>query len=943
MRPRLVEDLAAGRAAGDIGPPADEVAAVPFLGRGAELRELFARAAAAVTGQRQIVVIEGIHGIGKTALLTHTLAQLAGFSKLRADCAGGVAADQLIRQAFQAAQVVPNARSPGSLLTATRAMMAASGPLAIALDNLDRIDAYSADELSQTLPALLSSPLLVIVAIRDPWPPSHRDAPPVERLRRQLDGGQLAGANLSRLRLGELSLAETGQLIDRMAGGARPAQQVAEQLHRYTGGHPGLLSALLRQGQALTRTDPADRLGLFEPFVVDILREVSALPAPSLDLLTALAVTQEPWPLATVGSVAQVEEPFEALEPLLDAGLAEWFPAQTVAPVAIRYPLYRDVIYRSTPAARRDALHARASSFAIGTQSWAHQVAASRTSEPTLALTLEQEAERYYLAGDNEQAGTLLRWSVDATTDRSERDRRLLLAARWSLTLRAVDWGPQLESCLTRWPPSAPRSLILGLLAEAAGRYGQARGLLAQAQELARTDDSALVLRPDLELAMALVCADLGDVDTQYRLAAEVLTLDGLSAVQRGWAEYHVADAWGRVHGPQAALAKLAVLAASEPTVDSGSGQGGPVISPSVRLWTRATLQVLSGRLHDARSDLIRLLRAADRSAVDSVLPMAHAYLGYTHYLLGDWKAAEHAADQAVTALSGQAVARLRVPAHAVAACVDAAAGRSDAAARHVQTAWHWYAECAPEDFAVFPALAAATAAQARGDYGRMLAALQPLLAGTAQGRREWHDVWWRPLYVEALIGTGQLAAARYALDRLAGLADDPENPSVTVVWLDAWLAAASNDQPGAKARFDEASVRPAAPDDVPLHQARLEHEHGRYLMSGRTRRTAIGALRRAYELYRDLGARPFAERCARDLELCGALAGVPAHGGALAVLSSRERRIAYLAAQGLTNQEISAEVFVSTKTVEYHLSNVFAKLGISSRRQLPARLGRDE
>ena len=60
------------------------------------------------------------------------------------------------------------------------------------------------------------------------------------------------------------------------------------------------------------------------------------------------------------------------------------------------------------------------------------------------------------------------------------------------------------------------------------------------------------------------------------------------------------------------------------------------------------------------------------------------------------------------------------------------------------------------------------------------------------------------------------------------------------------------------------------------------------------------------------------------------------------AVLSSRERKIASLAAEGLTNQEISAEVFVSAKTVEYHLGNVFAKLGISSRRQLQARLGEE-
>ena len=91
-------------------------------------------------------------------------------------------------------------------------------------------------------------------------------------------------------------------------------------------------------------------------------------------------------------------------------------------------------------------------------------------------------------------------------------------------------------------------------------------------------------------------------------------------------------------------------------------------------------------------------------------------------------------------------------------------------------------------------------------------------------------------------------------------------------------------------------------------------------------------------------GAQPFADRCATELAACGAQPSVSAQdrqgADAFPVLSPRERRIAYLAAQGLTNQEIAGEVFVSAKTVEYHLSNVFAKLGISSRRQLSARLG---
>lgn len=914
-RPRS-EPAAAGR----------EGMARRFVGRRAELREISGRAAQALGGSQQTVVIEGRPGIGKTALLLRALEQLTGYSQLHADCALGSAVDQLISDAGLG----------GGLLAAVSTMVEEGGPVAIALDNAQDIDPESAAEISLALAALRAAAVLVIAAVDQPWRSDSGEKPHFRRFHRQL----LAGRGASRIQLAELSVAETGQMLDRL--GAAVSEQAAERLHRYTGGNPALLVVLLRQGLMIAHTAPADLLGLFDPLVTSILRAVSSLPRASSDLLAAMAVSDEPWPLAIAGSVAGVEDPFEALEPLLESGLVEWFPDETVAPVAIRYPLYRDVIYRSLPAAHRQSLHDLAASFAVGTRAWAHRVAAARTSEPTLSAMLEHEASRYYLAGDSERAGTLLMWSA-AAADPRERERYLMQAARWWLALRAIDWGPRVETCLARLAPSAPRSMIMGLLAEAAGRYAEARALLADADELARdsgAESSGRDLRPDIHLAMALVHADLGDADAEYQVADDLLARDDLPGPQRAWAEYHAADARGRLNGPEAALRTLAELS-PDTLIDGEAGEGA---GQTVRLWARGSWRLRTGRLRPASDDLERMLRAGDRTAVASVTPMARAYLAYVRYLLGDWKAAELAVAQAVAELRGHAVARLRVPVHAVAACVDAAAGRSESAARHVQVAQRWHAEAGPADYAVFPALAAATMAQARGDYRRMAVVLASLAGEPATSGSHSHQWWWQPLHVEALIGTGQLGAAQRALDRLIDLVGVPHRQSATVTWLEAWLAAVRHDELKARALFGEAAARSPAPEDVPLHRARLEHEYGRYLMSGRNRRAAIGQLRRAYELYRSLGARPFAERCASDLEACGvhassAGAGQPG-GGTLPVLSARERRVAHLAAQGLTNQEIAGELFISAKTVEYHLGNVFAKLGISSRRQLATRLG---
>ncbi len=904
-----------------------------FAGRRAELREISARAASAASGTRQTVVIEGRPGIGKTALLLRALEQLVGFSLLIADCARGGAADQLPIQATRAQDRLPVSRPRLGFLPALRAMLDEGAPVAIALDNAHWIDAESAAEFSAALSALRSAALLVIVAVREPWLPDPGGEPEADLFRQYLLAG---GGMASQLSLSELSVAEVGQLLDRAGPGV--PELAATRLHRYTGGHPALLSVLLDQGLSIEHASPADLLGLYDPLVTGILRAVSIIPAPSRELLAAMAVSDEPWPLAILGSVAGVDDPFTALEPLLDAGLVQWHPAEAVAPVSIRYPLYRDVIYRSLPAALRETLHTRAASFAIGTRAWAHQVAATPDAEPALAAMLVEEAERYYRAGESERAGRLLMWSVTVTADPREREDRLVQAARWWLTLRGVDWGPRLESCLARWPSSAPRSLVLAVLAEVAGHYSQARALLAEARDLA--ERSMLALCPDIDLAMALLHADLGEAEAEYQVAETLLGQGDLPGVHRGWAEYCAADGWSRINGPAAALDKLAILV-GESEFDGRGADGHKAVSQSVRLWTRGSLRLLSGRLRDGVEDLARMLGTGDRAAVDSVAPMAQAYLGYAHYLLGNWQAAQETAGQALAALTGHAVRRLRVPVHAIAACIDAAAGRSEPAARHLLAAQRWLAECAPRDYVVFPVIAAATVAQAHGEYNRMLTALQPLLADPGLGKS--YQAWWQPLHVEGLIGTGQLAAAQHALGRLADLADATGHLAATVAWLDAWLAAAGHDELRARARFDYAAAQPPGRDDVPLHRARVEHEYGRYLMSRRNRRAAIERLRRAYEQYRALGARPFAERCAGDLETCGAQVPSPAglpEGEAFAALSSRERRIAYLAAQGLTNQEIAGEIFISAKTVEYHLGKVFAKLGISSRRQLSARLG---
>jgi DNA-binding CsgD family transcriptional regulator len=124
----------------------------------------------------------------------------------------------------------------------------------------------------------------------------------------------------------------------------------------------------------------------------------------------------------------------------------------------------------------------------------------------------------------------------------------------------------------------------------------------------------------------------------------------------------------------------------------------------------------------------------------------------------------------------------------------------------------------------------------------------------------------------------------------------------------------------------------------MPFEHALLSLDNGRRLRAAGNRPPAVRRLEQAHQLFSSLGAEPYVQACVADLATLQvtAMAGSPA---ALAGLSRAELAVARLVATGLTNREVASELFVSVKTVEYHLRNSYIKLDITSRRALAALL----
>jgi ATP/maltotriose-dependent transcriptional regulator MalT len=233
--------------------------------------------------------------------------------------------------------------------------------------------------------------------------------------------------------------------------------------------------------------------------------------------------------------------------------------------------------------------------------------------------------------------------------------------------------------------------------------------------------------------------------------------------------------------------------------------------------------------------------------------------------------------------------------------------------------------------------VAEATLAWARGDWQGVLDALVPLRRGNlAVLTRTFDPFTWRLQQAEALLGVGRADQAAQVLDEVEAAPARPPAAVLAIYRLRAGLALARAEPQAARARFSD-GIAAAAHSGTCLQRALLAMEYARLLRTGGNRREAIRLLRTAHQILSELGAKPFLDACGAELSACGvpiSVRPVPANPHSL---TAKEQVVARLVARGLSNHEAAAELSVSAKAVEYHLGNIYAKTGITSRHQLGA------
>jgi DNA-binding CsgD family transcriptional regulator/tetratricopeptide (TPR) repeat protein len=896
-----------------VSAPAD------FVGRQPELRVLDEQLADARLGHPQVVYIEGDPGSGKSSLLSRFLDSLTDAVVLNA---GGDEAEALLSYGV-IDQLQPGAATDpgmdpmavGAQLLATLDDLQANEQVAVlSIDDLQWADRPSSRAVLFALRRLRADRVLTIVSTRigglvDPgWARFVSGDPRV-----------------TQIRLGGLSAGDLTELAGRLGLGSLSSQG-ASRLVAHTGGNALYCRALLDEiGVAALSRAGEDDLPAPRELSAVILARVAALPATTQAFLGAASVLGQRGLLSAIAAVAQLADIEQDIDQAVTAGLLVEGPL--LSELSFAHPLYRAAIYSDLPPTRRRELHARAAALGAGRARLAHLVAASLGPDEALATELEAAANASALTGDSAASAWAVEQAAVLSPATGDRERRLLDAA--AILLNAADTSAAARVLASCQISSARRDALVGLLEVFTGSLTAEDRLQAAWQAHDPVVEPEIGARAATSLTNWMVISGRPDQALMWADRAVNATVDGsaLRAMARtGQAYAFAAD--GRSREGLEMLDFLPV-----------SGNEASIASTDA-LIMRGILRLYSDDLANAIADL-GVAAARLHAGLPSTYPVpCLAALSDAHFRRGDWDAAMAHAQLATSLAQDNDRPVDLARAHGRAAHVLACRGQWEAAQSHVNAA-RAAADRLP---LVLPTAASGTAAvalaAARTDLPGVLIAAERIRATNLLGVGGRPGVFnWRSTEADALIGLGRHDEAESALEEFESAIPDGglASAALSIARCRGNLAAARGNDTEANRAFDAAHAIEAQVS-MPFEHALLRLHHGRHLQQTDKPSAAIAALEGAHRLFSAMGADPYVQACSEELATLRVTAATASPATILG-LSRAELAVARLVATGLTNREVAGQLYVSVKTVEYHLRNSYMKLDITSRRELTALL----
>lgn len=906
-----------------------------MLGRSAERERIDRLLSCAQAGASEVLVLRGEAGIGKTTLLEYAVQQATDMQVLST-------------RGYETESEIPFAGLADLLRPVLSLLPSLPGPQAAALQSAlalgpavagDRFSVCAAT-VGILTEAAATVPTLVVVDDLHWLDVSSREAVLFAGRRLNADGialllatredphGDTSDLRLPELRLSGLSRHDADQLCLGQVPGL--PETVREQLFTATAGNP---LGVLELAESW-RTHPVDG-SVGAPLVPSgsrieraLRQRLAGLPERARRALLVAAAGAD----SDTGTVLVAAG-------LCGLHLGDFAPAETAHLVTIddrriefRHPLLRSVLYHSASTVDRCAAHRALAGaladvpgdIATDLRAW-HLAAATLAPDDEVAAQLEEAAIRARSRAGYVAAARGFEHAVRLSTG-ADRPRRLLRAARcWQLAGRNSRVLPLLDQALPLATDPAQRALIKHMDAYVRMWRGRPhdvlRYLVESAEEIEGTD-------PGRAAQM------YADATIPYVMVGE---LDHLQTVARR------ADELGRRAGGVARLSAAVAMAGS---LALGRQQASAVrllrdchrelvqVDPLVRAHDvcHAALAWIWLEGYPEADDLIqRVVVHARRAGALGVLPQALAIASELHYRVGRWADARTCAAESVRLADETRQASMY--ALFFAARMDAVQGRVEeclrTAARTTETAERLGVHC----MAVYTGHELALLALGQGDTGAAIRRLEEVRGHPVAHRlRNPSVVPWVFDLVEAYVRDGRTAEAQALLDTAAPRDDGELWAQAAAARCRALLA-----DDAVMADAFELALSAKACAIMPFELARTELCFGERLRRARRRSRARTRLRRALEIFTRLGAAPWAHRAEAELRATGE---VVRRDTTVLSLTPQELQVALVVGRGASNHEAAAALFLSQKTIEYHLSNIYRKTNIRSRADLAAVAG---
>lgn len=911
-----------------------------YAGRTAEIQRLQDLLQSVRSGAPGVAVIRGDQGLGKTSLVEHFLRldARAGNRSTVLRAAGALWERDsdfgLIQQLLLAPRLQPKAGIPerpseyGDVLLAEISRLAGETDHALVLwiDDIQWADRPSLRALLHALRRVQPTALLTILAT-DPTLSELDDAA----------AGLLSLPSAQTIRLAPLTPGDV-QLIARQihgTGGSELSLPAARSLIEHTGGRPGLVRPLLEQFHPSVWSTGQKVLPVPAELAASLSMKLAGLPPAALRLAEAAAVLGVRSPLAQAADLAGIPDVLAAVDAVQAAGLLTLFTDTAETMLQYPLPVVWAAAYQNLAAGRRIALHSSAARLAaLPHEQLRHRAAAALLPDAALAKELEEAATSFAATGVWGSAAEAYSQASRLNPVREERQ---------SLLVRAVDAMvgagqlPRASAAVEGLAPGPQGDAVRAYLAILFGRPAEADALLEKAWKSVdpATDPGTAAQICQRQVLHSLARFDGRELVTWAVRARSIAPAGSPAAIEARAIEGLGLGAMGRFSDAEEsyrAVERLPENSAQQQRINMGKG------------W----LHLAMDRPEEARTELASAVPTEFRRGSYRISLWAQGWLARTDIALGAWDSALRTVENAVAVQEESGIELVRPLLHWSGAQIHALRGNWDSAAHHLERA-----AVATDSYPVMllpHSIAQAQVAEVRADYDGVVRALLPVVRMRRSSGIDEPGFWpWQDHYANALVMVGRVEEAGEFLRPLELLAEKRRHRSTQarLAYVRGRIHAANGDLDAARLSFHDGLAK-IETLPMPYARARILFAYGQSFRRAGKRREAADVLIQARDLFSVLGAVAYADRCSRELRASGVSTeehwreSTPALTAAgspnlLDELTDQERAVARLVAAGLSNKAAAAELYVSVKTVQYHLTRIYRKLHISSRSELAA------